>query len=155
NTTLLYDESAAGNGAIDPSGSRGRQFKISLPDGSRGVGDIKFVVVTDTYNQVFELNSAGTGGSSTAEINNSANLTRNSTLAPYPDLTVDSLALSPTPGLLSGNPLLVHWSDKNTGNKSVSTAFSDHIVIVNTTTNKTLSTQDLAFDPAAQGSSPI
>jgi len=154
-TTLLYDASAAGNGPIAAGDVRARQFVLTLPDGSRGAGQIQFSVTTDVYNQVFEFNTSGPNGTSTAESNNTSSQTVTSTLAPYPDLTVSSLILSPSSGLQTGNPLAIQWTDSNTGNGPVTGSFVDHVVIQNVTTGKTLGTQDVAYDPAAGGNGPI
>src|SRR5208337_1413362 len=107
-------------------------FALTLPDGARGVGQIQFSVTTDYYNQVLEYNTAGPGGTSTAESNNTTSLTLTSTLAVYPDLTVSNLGVSPSSGLQSGNGLTVQWNDSNIGTAVVDGPFVDHVVITNT-----------------------
>ncbi len=154
-STLLYDPSAAGNGPIAAGDSRARQFMVTLPNGAPGVGQIQFSVTTNVYNQVFEYNTAGPNDTSTAQSNNTSSLTVSSTLAPYPDLTVPSLIVSPSTGLESGDNLSIQWSDSNTGNAPVNGAFIDHVVIQNTTTGKPLGTQDVPYDPTASGNGPI
>jgi YD repeat-containing protein len=152
---VSYDATAAGNGAIAAGDSRARQVALTLPDGSSGVGTIRFSVTTDFYNQIYEYNTAGPGGTSTAESNNTASLTADSTLAAYPDLSVTGLAVSPSSGLQSGESVTVRWSDANSGNASVGAAFVDHVDITNLTTGLTIGTQDLAYDPTAAGNGPI
>ena len=63
---LLYDPTAFGNGDLAAGGSRSRQFVFDLPPGTPGAGQIEVTVTTNYYHQVFEYNTAGPGGSSTA-----------------------------------------------------------------------------------------
>ena len=78
---VAYD--AAANGSITAGGSRTQQFAFTLPPGSPGAGQLQFTVTADFFNQVAEFNTAGTGGASTAETNNSGSTTGTSGLAPY------------------------------------------------------------------------
>src|SRR5262249_53982298 len=97
---------------------------------------------TDVYNQVFHSDTSSK--------------TITSALTAYPDLTVVDLGISPASGLESGDMLTVVWSDANIlGTAAVSSPFVDHVIITNTTTNQTLATQDLTYDPAAAGNGPI
>src|SRR5262249_1836244 len=127
-----------------------QQYSFRLPDGTSGTGRLLVTVQTDVYNQVFESNGTGT-----AESNNTATVTGTSVLAPYPDLQVTSLAVTPTSGLRSGARLVVSWNDSNTGTGPVGDAFNDHVVIVNTTTGQTLAATDVLYDPGAAGNGPI
>src|SRR5262249_43917002 len=50
-----------------------------------------------------------------------------STLAPYPDLQVANLAVTPTTGLQSGNTVAFAWDDVNTGTGPVSDGYTDQL----------------------------
>src|SRR5262249_24784340 len=75
--TVPYDASARGD--LVAGTSAAQRWTFTLPDGYPGVGQIQFTVVTDASNAIPEANPVGT-----AESNNSAELTRESNLAPYP-----------------------------------------------------------------------
>ncbi len=150
-----YNDQSSGNGPIAPGEFRVQQFALTLPDGARGAGQIQYSVTTDIYNQIAEFNTSGPGGSSTAESNNNSSLTVSSALAPYPDLVIPTLTLSPSSGLESGSDLSIQWSDSNTGTAPVNSPFVDHVVVLNTTTGAVLTTQDVAYNPTASGNGPI
>ncbi len=111
---VLYNPVAAGNGAIAAQDGRARQFAFSLPQGSAGAGELVATVRTDQFNQVFEYNTAGTGGTSTAEGNNTNSATANSTLAPYADLVASAVT---APSLTVGDParVTIGWTVTNQG----------------------------------------
>jgi hypothetical protein len=111
---VLYNPVAAGNGAIAAQDGRARQFAFSLPQGSAGAGDLVATVGTDQFNQVFEYNTAGTGGTSTAEGNNTNSATANSTLAPYADLVASAVT---APSLTVSDParVTIGWTVTNQG----------------------------------------
>src|SRR5206468_4030017 len=46
--SLLYNQSAPGNGPIAGGDSRSRQISFRLPDGSAGVGTLEFSVTVDS-----------------------------------------------------------------------------------------------------------
>ena len=94
----LYDPTVAGNGAIVGGGSRNRSTSFRLPDGSPGVGSLLVTITVDSTNAIAEFNTAGT-----AEANNTATASTTATIAPYADLQVTSLTVSPST-LQSGNP---------------------------------------------------
>src|SRR5205823_7905473 len=100
-TSVPYEPNAAGNGPIQPGGSRNRQYALRLPDTTRGVGQIQFTVTTNSTRVIRESDATYS--------NNSATVTRPSTLAPYPDLVVASLRVDPATDLLSGQNLVVRW----------------------------------------------
>ena len=137
-------------GPIAQGGSAPRQYTFNLPDGSPGVGQIAFTVTTDYENNIFEYNSAGT-----ALVNNTSSITETSTIAPYPDLLVSAISLSPSSGLVSGGALTINWTDANSGNTSTPGAFVDQVVVFNTTTGQTLLNQSALYDPSASGGGPI
>ena len=102
--TVTYDASTSGNLAAGASAPMMYQFR--LPDGAAGVGQIEFAVTADVNDDV----STGQG-----EPARSATITEGSTLAPYPDLQVTNLAITPASGLQSGGHLTLSWDDSNTG----------------------------------------
>src|SRR5262249_797931 len=65
---------------------------------------------------------------------NSATVTVPSSVAPYPDLQIANLAVTPSTGLQSGAGLVVQWNDVNTGNGATKTSWDDQVVLKNTTT---------------------
>jgi hypothetical protein len=150
-----YSEGSAGNGPIAVGDFRTRQLAYVLPVGTRGTGQIQFFVTTDYYNQIFEFNAAGPNGSSTAESNNSQTLTVGAALAPAPDLQVSTPVLTPTAGLQSGGSGVLSWTVNNTGTGDAVGAFYSHVVVQNLTTNQTLATGDVLYDPAANGNGNI
>jgi len=146
---VYYDASASGFGPIAANASAARSFQFTLPNGTPGIGNLSVTVTADFYNQVFEVNSSGTG-----ESNNSAIVTATSVAAPYPDLQVQNLAVSPT-AITSGGTIQVSWDDANTGNAPVDAAFVDSLTIVNNTTGATLLSTSVGYDPTQPGHSPI
>ncbi|MGA2035934.1 MAG: CARDB domain-containing protein, partial [Thermoguttaceae bacterium] len=111
---LAYDPTTAGNGTIAAGATRARQLALTLPRGTPGAGHLSVTVTTNYYNQVFEYNTAGPGGSSTAESNNTASLTVTSALEPYADLAVSGVT---APALTIGDPaqVTVSWTVSNVG----------------------------------------
>src|SRR5207248_3139301 len=139
----VFDDASTGGG-IASGGSRPQQYALTLPAGPRGAGQIQVSVTVDYYDQLSESNGAGTG-----ESNNSTTVTVTSALSPYADLQVQALALGAN--LHAGDQLVLQWNDVNAGTASVGARFSDHVVIQNTTTNQTLTSADIAYDPATGG----
>lgn len=85
-TLVFYNPASAGNGAIGVGEQRARQFTFRLPDGFPGAGTIDCHVTADVNDDVFEY-ASGHG----AEANNTAVVTRVSSLRPYPDLIVTNI----------------------------------------------------------------
>ena len=112
---VLYDPTAAGNGAIAAGDFRPQQFAFTLPQGVAGAGQLQFTVTTNYYNQVFECNTVGPGGTSTAESNNyGPPCTQTAALAPYADLATTNVT---APALTVGDPaqVTVGWTVTNQG----------------------------------------
>ena len=107
-------------------------------------------VTADYYNQVAEANST----SGTARVENTATVMATSVAAPYPDLQVQNLSVSPA-AITSGSTIQVSWDDANTGNAPVDAAFVDSLTIVNTTTGATLLSTTVSYDPTQAGTAPI
>ena len=153
--TVPYIESTTGNGPIAVGDVRSRQLNFTLPVGLRGSGQIQVSVTADSFSQIYEFNTAGPGGSSTAESNNGATLTVTAALAPAPDLQVGDLALAPSSGLISGGSAVLSWSVDNTGDAAVTGAFYSHVVVRNVTTNQVIASGDVYYDPANAGNGSI
>src|SRR5262249_26460536 len=109
-TPVAYTGAALAGGAAVP-----QEVKFTIPDRLAGVGTLHVTVITDSGNAVHEYNSGNTG-----ESNNTATLDRNSTLAPYADLQVTGLSVTPDSGITSGTTLTLNWNDSNTGNAPAS-----------------------------------
>ena len=145
---VYYDE--ASQGPIAANGSAAEQYGFVLPNGTPGVGQIEVTVTTDYYNNIYEYNSSGTG-----ETNNTSSITETSTIAPYPDLLVSAISLSPSSGLVSGDDLIIDWTDANDGNAPTPGGWTDEVVVVNATTGQTLLDQYVLYDPSAPGNGAI
>ncbi len=121
---LPYDPMQPGNGSLAPGTSRTWSYTFQLPNADAGVGEIEVIVTSDIYNDVFEYNAEDT-----AETNNSATLTRNSTLAKSPDLVTSQVA---APSLTIGDPaqVTVSWTVTNDGNVATPlSTWTDQIVV--------------------------
>jgi hypothetical protein len=130
--------------------AQARSYSFKLPDGLRGVGNFDIQVTADYYyNQIFENNASGT-----AESNNTAQLGITSTLAIYPDLQIQNLAVDQT-AIQSGDTLTIRWNDFNSGNALVQSAFYDLLVIKNKTTGEELNKTTVYYDPALSGNGPV
>jgi RHS repeat-associated protein len=153
NQLVPYDPSAVGNGAIGGGESRSRQLSLRLPDGPEGVGDLRIEITTDATNSVAEF-----APGYDAEANNSAEVTANAVLAPYPDLQVASVTILPAAGL-SGiqatGGVIVNWTVSNNGNGAVQSAFSDRLIVRNLTTGQVLFNRVVSYDPTQPGAGVI
>src|SRR5207244_6706826 len=129
--------------------ARDRAYSFALPNGTNAVGNLQFTVTADTFNNLFEYNSSGSG-----ESNNSGSITRASSLAVYPDLLVNNLTVTPAT-LQSGTNIVVNWADANSGNGATAGSFHDRLVIRNLTTDETLLSTTLFYDEGASGNGPI
>jgi YD repeat-containing protein len=143
---LVYDPAVSG--ALAVGASRARQVVVTLPRGTPGAGELRVTVTTDYYNQVFELNTAGAGGSSTAETNNAANATTTAALEPYADLAVSAVT---APALTIGDPaqVTVNWTVRNIGTGPTTVAGWVDTVIASPDTNPAHGTTLATFPHAA------
>src|SRR5207253_11225766 len=98
----------------------------ALPDGDAGTGTFRVSVVTDYGQSVKEFDANGNA----AYANNSASFDLTSTLAPYPDLQVAGLAVSPS-SLQSGASVTISWKDANNATGDVRQPFYDLILVQN------------------------
>ena len=109
-TSVRYDPSAPGNGPLDVGASVARQHTFRLPDGKRGVGDLRVAVTADATKAIAELNADGT-----AETNNQADVNAASVLAAYPDLVVSSFTAPSHPLETNRAVFDVTWEVRNDG----------------------------------------
>ncbi len=143
--TLPYNVGANGNAPLATGQAAVRQYMYTLPDGAAGVGQIAVTVTANSTNSLFEYNTAGTAYS-----NDTASVQASSAIAPYPDLQVQNIGISPT-SIYSGASFVLHWQDVNTGNAAASTSWDDRVVIQNLTTGQTISTSTLVYDVSKLG----
>ena len=99
---------------LAPGERRSRTATLTLPAGNRGAGNLRFEVLADVSNVVTELGAGGL-----AELNNSASLVRDVALAPYPDLRVAGLSVTPAGGFVPGAEVTVRWNVVNAGDAAV------------------------------------
>lgn len=124
NATLHYNPAVATNGTIGSGQTRARSYSFTLPNGTRGVGEMEFTVTGDIYNGVFEFRSGAS-----AEVNNTAVLVRNSILAPYPDLTVSNI-VAPATGP-AGQQVDVAWTVANEGDAVAGGSWTEQVFLAN------------------------
>src|SRR6266850_4441297 len=143
-STTLY-HNAVTEGGVAAGGSLARSYSYTLPNASRGAGELRVNVTADYYNHEFEYNTSGT-----AETNNSATATVTSALAAYPDLSVQNLSVAPA-SPLSGDTLTITWNDANSGNRAANASWYDLVQVVNITTDQTLLSTALYHNAATEG----
>src|SRR5262249_6919057 len=129
-------------GGLAAGATAAQSATVRLPDGAAGVGTIRFLVTTDSDQAVPEYDANGLAAYGN---NTSAPLDATATLAPYPDLTVTNVSVTPA-GLQSGGIATVHWEDTNVGPGTVTTVFTDTVFVYrvnpdNTTTLLNATTQ--------------
>ena len=119
----LYRYDVEASGTIAAGASRDFSASFKLPDGTLGSGDLVVRVTADYYNEVFEYREGVS-----AELNNEAEITVNSTLAAYPDLQVTDVQTVGT-SFQPADTLEVSWVLKNTGATAVSGGISEKIYL--------------------------
>ena len=136
---------AATSGVIAAGSSALRSFSFTLPDGNAGAGNLSITVTTNSQGNLFEYNSGGTASS-----NNTTTISATATLAPYPDLEVTNVAVTP-PAPQSGHMVTVTWNDSNTGTGSATGSFTDDVIVVNSATNQVIADSTLTHNVASEG----
>ncbi|MBK6595661.1 MAG: hypothetical protein IPG23_24860 [Burkholderiales bacterium] len=130
--------------------SASRSYSFRLADGNAGAGNLLIQITTDQntsgVGSVVEANAAGTG-----DTNNGANLSLTSTLAPYPDLQISSLAVSPAVGWQPADTVTVSWKTRNWSTGPTSGSWTETLRVRNLTTGQTLFTQNLSYDASVLG----
>lgn len=129
--TIPYVAGDVDNGAIAAGEARTRNLLIQLPDGALAAGQLSFTVLADAFNSIKESNATGT-----AEGNNALTIGATVDLAPYADLVIENLVLSPASDFQPGQSVDVTWSSVNRGTKSLDHAWSEHLQVRNLSTNE-------------------
>ena len=127
NSTLPYDVGAGG--PLNPGDTRNRSLNIILSDGAAGAGLLEVTVTTDTLNNVVEQNALATG-----EANNATSTNITTTVAPYPDLQVHSLNVTPLTGWTPGTLVSIQWRLTNAGPRATSNSWTDSVLVRNSST---------------------
>ncbi|MFM7076357.1 MAG: hypothetical protein ACKO3G_09865, partial [Planctomycetaceae bacterium] len=125
NTTTgatLLDATLWNGLAVAAGGTLAREYAFALPHGAAGVGELSIEVMVDSAGSRFEHAADGTG-----ESNNSAAITRSSTLAPYADLAVSAVTAPAT--ALPGTAVTVTWTVSNVGDAATSGGWTDRIFL--------------------------
>jgi hypothetical protein len=117
-----YIASSSGNIAVGGISAK-QSYIYLLPEGAAGVGLLQITVTTNANGELYEYNSSGTATS-----NNGASMTTTSTLASYPDLTVDNIGIQ-TASPQSGSMVTLQWDDNNIGDATVNTPFDDAVSV--------------------------
>ena len=133
NRSMPYD--AAVDGAIAAGESRTRRFSLRLPDGSPTAGRLGITILVDADNTIREGNTTGT-----SESNNSQQIEVDVALAPYADLSVSDLMLSPAGNYQPGQTVDVAWTTNNSGSKAVDMPWSERLEVRNLSTNEVVAT---------------
>ncbi len=71
------------------------------------------------------------------------------------DLQIGNFSISPSSGLQSGDPVVLHWAITNVGTVATAASFSDQLVVRNKTTGVVVGTISVPYDPSAQGAGSI
>ena len=145
NTGNWMTYTAVSAGSVAAGGSAARSFTFTLPDGNAGVGSLTFRITNDWSGQVYEYNPSGTGESN----NDDHSLDVVSSIAPYPDLVVQELAVNG--GLVSGGVMHISWKDVNAGSASADASWDDFVQVVNTRTGRTLLSTTVHHNAASEG----
>ena len=134
NTTTgqtLLDTAVAAAGTLAVGGTEEREYAFLLPDGLPGVGTLSVEVTVDGWDSLGEF------GPGAGERDNLTTVSRESSLAGYPDLRVQGLSVAEAE-LRSGGLMTIRWSDTNTGIVGTTASWYDRVVVRNTTTGRTI-----------------
>jgi len=123
-----------------------RSVTITLPEGNRGAGALVVTVTTDSTNAIAEQNGTGT-----AETNNTTVANILSALAPYADLTIEDVTVTPAFGWQEGGTVTVGWTARNIGTLATSAATVERLTIRNEITNVVVYTGTLNLASLASG----
>ena len=120
--TLVDADQTGTQASIATGSSAARTYSLQLADGPNGAGQLQITITADNQNNIAEYNASGTG-----ETNNSALVTTNSSLAPYPDLSVSGIAASASAG--PGQQVPVGWTLANAGNATAVGPWSEQVFL--------------------------
>jgi hypothetical protein len=143
--TLPYDASTSGYGPLAPGASQARQYSFTWPSGLSSTGKYEFAITTNSENEIFEANAAGTA---------TTNDTTLVDIASAPDLQVRNLMVTSSP-VQSGATITLSWNDINTGVLATPAGWYDHIVVTNTTTGEQFVNTAVFYDPTQPGNGPL
>ncbi len=104
-------------------------------------------IETGTFAVVLSALNPGGMGNST--------LTLTITPPPLIDLQISSVTVDPPSGIQTGDHLVIHWTDSNTGTSATAASFNDLVTVRNTTTGTELLSQVVFYDQTAPGNGPI
>ncbi|MBV8656560.1 MAG: VCBS repeat-containing protein, partial [Burkholderiales bacterium] len=135
--SVPYVESAAGNGPIAKGQSVARSVSLRLPDGPLSAGMLEVSVETDADFSQNENQNALAHNIGVADFA--------STLAPYPDLQVGGLSLSPASNWQAGQTVTVSWNAANSGTGAAQGNWNERVQLVNTTTGAVVADLTQAF----------
>ena len=147
NYTTIASGNLSGNSTLAAGASSPQTFTFSLPNGAAGAGTIVVTVTTDSGQTIKEYDSNGNA----AYGNNTNTASFTATIAAYPDLQVQNLALDPASVPQSGGTVVLDWNDANTGNGPAVPSWYDSVQVINTTTGQTLASADVFNNTAASG----
>ncbi|MCR5864424.1 pre-peptidase C-terminal domain-containing protein [Aquincola sp. J276] len=132
----------AADGPLASGGRQPRSVEITLPEGARGAGALRFSVTTDVDDTLREHNRAGR-----AETNNQTATVANSVLASYPDLVPQHLRVEPAGGgWTAGASVTVRWETANTGQRPAQGSWQETLVVRNLSNNQVLLTRTVLHD---------
>ena len=126
-----------------------RSLTFVWPAGMDGTGQFQADVTADSTGQVVEALPAGQRTDNTAS----------TTLISAPDLLVqaNSLQVTNTRKLQSGDTVTISWVDQNQGDANAATTWNDQVTVYNSTTNQYLTIQSTvdAGGPLAAGATRL
>ncbi|MFZ4411130.1 MAG: hypothetical protein ACOYOH_27560, partial [Paracraurococcus sp.] len=122
-----------------------RSLTVTLPDGNRGAGELVVTITADVANAIEEQGAGGT-----AETNNSATTIVTAALAPYADLAIAGLGVSPPAGWREGDDVTVFWTTRNDGTLAAASA-AERLIIRNEITNTIVYSGNLALSGLIAG----
>jgi hypothetical protein len=141
----------AGSEPILAGQSVTRQAQLTLPIGAQASGKLSVRVLADVDNVVKERNA-----NANAESNNAGSVALDVALAPYVDLVLEDLAISPDADFTEGQTVTVSWKTRNAGTAALQHGWSGQVQLINETLGQvvvsapTLVTDD--FMPLPAGS---
>jgi YD repeat-containing protein len=116
--TSYVQYNAPSQGNLAAGASTTQQYTFSLPDGDPGVGQIQITVTADYYQNV---------STPAGEPNDTATLTRTSTLAPYPDLVPSNVTGTST--AYPGEQTSVDWTLTNSGSATATGPWAEQVLL--------------------------
>ncbi|MDB6030291.1 MAG: hypothetical protein JWM16_629, partial [Verrucomicrobiales bacterium] len=120
--TRYYDATQPTNGFIAAGEGRSRELSFRLPDGTNGAGNLQVEITADVYDQIVEVNLAGS-----AESNNNATNGFVSSLSAYPDLVVGGI--SNTSSAIPGQFSTITWAVTNLGAGAISGTWAEQVFL--------------------------